>query len=715
MAHAQTSIPVGSWRLHLSYNDIRHVEVTADKVFAATGSGLLVYDRQEKTLHTYNKLNGLSTTGITSLVYDPTNDQLIIGYADGTLDIMGENVITAFTRLKDSGITSAKNINHMTVRENLAYLSTAYGVVLFDLRQLQIKETWRDLGSGGEALAVFANTFLNDSIYIATAKGVLVGKLGDNLLDFNKWTRFDTGDFSGPVHAISTFNNKVYAAGPSGFYRYGDNRWEKETFLDTSFIESMAASQANLLMISDSSIWAMNSTHQLSEISDALIKAPAVAKQDETGSFWTGDHQAGLVSNTGGTYVSYLPQGPSLESAFRMVFDNGKLFVVSGGFSDSGQPLKIAGCVNVFENGMWTTLPQGISDLTDIEVADGSTFISSFGGGMSVTDISGSTAIHDGTNSPLVSASPQTSNVVALENSAHGLWVALYGGVKPLHLLKADGTWESFSFNFPNEQKPIDLAVDRNGDPWIVLNPASGGGLIAFDAAANQAHYITNVTDNGGLPDKNVWSLAADLEGYIWVGTGAGVAYFFSANDDAIKPIYESRFLLRDEKITAIEVDGGNRKWIGTEHGAWLFNPTGEVLLQHFTTENSPLLSGVIRDIEINSVNGEVFFATEAGIISFAGDATGAGPEFEGIKIFPNPVSPGYNGTVSISGLAANASVRITDISGRLIWQTQANGGMATWNVRDHEGRRAPTGIYLIFAATEDGRDSIVGKVAVIE
>ncbi|HEY9008497.1 MAG TPA: T9SS type A sorting domain-containing protein, partial [Ohtaekwangia sp.] len=208
---------------------------------------------------------------------------------------------------------------------------------------------------------------------------------------------------------------------------------------------------------------------------------------------------------------------------------------------------------------------------------------------------------------------------------------------------------------------------------------------------------------------------AVDRDGLVWVGTDIGVAYFFDPSSDAVKPIYDSRFLLRDDKVTAIAIDGGNRKWMGTERGVWLFNATGEALVYNFTTDNSPLLSNVIKDIEIDEQTGEVFFATDKGIVSFRSDATASTGSFETVKIFPNPVTSTFSGSVGIKGLATDAVVKITDISGKLIWQTQANGGTATWNVQDYNGRRAATGIYLVFAATADGAESVVGKIAVVE
>ena len=711
---AQTNIPVGTWRLHLSYNTIYHVEISGEHVYAAAHSGILVYDRNDQTLNAYNRLNGLSNTGISSLKYDAGHQQLLVGYEDGDLDIVRDNTVSNFRRLKDAGVTVDKRIGHIAVREDLAYLSTAYGVVTFDLQQLEIKETWRDLGTSGERLPVFQTTFLNDSIFLASANGVLAGNMNDNLLDFNNWTRFNTGNFSGPVEAIATFENKVYAAGPSGLYRFDGNNWTQEPFPENAVIKSLTASGENLFMIAGVAIHAMNIAGEVSQISDPMIVAPAVVKQDGNGNLWIGDRAAGLVSNTGGTFSGYLPVGPSLNRVHKIVHDRGRVFALPGGFSAEGLPLTIPGHLNVFENGSWTTTLFPASDLTDISFRDNRTFLASFGSGLLVNNASGTTFL-DETNSPLVHADAGGSRITSLAQSAHGLWVANYGGLEPLHVLKQDDTWESFSFNFPNAQYPTRLSIDGDGVIWMGLNPQSGGGLIAYDPDRQQAHYRGTATGGGALPDAGVYCLATDREGYMWVGTGAGVAYFSSPGEDAIKPIYENRFLLRDEKITAMAIDGGNRKWLGTEQGVWLFSATGEALVHHFTVENSPLLSNLILDITINPATGEVFFATDRGIISYRGEATDAGPVFQSIKIFPNPVSPGFSGTVGISGLARDAQVRITDVSGRLVWQTQAQGGMATWHVRDHHGNRVATGIYLVFASAVDGSESMVGKVAVIE
>src|SRR5690606_6088481 len=189
------------------------------------------------------------------------------------------------------------------------------------------------------------------------------------------------------------------------------------------------------------------------------------------------------------------------------------------------------------------------------------------------------------------------------------------------------------------------LAVDYAGSVWAVLNPSAGGGILVFNREDNSSAYLTDVAGSGGLPNRNVRCLSADRNGSMWVGTDNGVAYFanpaavFGTDVNAVRPIFENRFLLNGEKVTSIAVDGGNRKWVGTERGVWLFGPDGDEMIYNFTSENSPLPSGNIRSIAINGQSGEVFLATDRGTVSFRSDATVSEGNFSSVKIFPNPVT----------------------------------------------------------------------------
>jgi len=137
----------------------------------------------------------------------------------------------------------------------------------------------------------------------------------------------------------------------------------------------------------------------------------------------------------------------------------------------------------------------------------------------------------------------------------------------------------------------------------------------------------------------------------------------------------------------------------------------GSKQILHFTAEDSPLLSNNISSITIDPATGEVFFGTDKGIVSYKGTATEGGETNSDVLVYPNPVKPGYDGLIAIKGLVTNASVKITDISGSLIYQTTAEGGQATWNGRNFDGRKAGTGVYMVFISNDDGSETFVSKI----
>lgn len=709
-------IPIGTWRTHTSFNAIHSISFSSSKVYAAAANGVMIFDQTENSLSVITKRDGLSDTDITQVAVDQARQQLLVAYSNGNLDIITSNEIINFDRLKTSTtVSGSKRINHISILENLAYLSTDYGLVVFDLLQLEVKETWRDLGPIGEKIKIYQSTFFSDSIFLATEQGVLAGDMNDNLLDFNNWRRFDAGAFNGDIQSITTFTNKIYVAiNGAGIYRYESGNWSLQSYLQALTYKSISAGAAQLFVAEGATVHSVNTLDVATLIISDKIMDPTIAVEDSAGKLWIGDLQNGLISDKTGNFENYLANGPSFSGGLRLKYDalTRKMYAVSGGFSSDFSPLLRTAYLNFFNNGSWNLEPSFASqDLTDVEISGDKIFLSSFGNGIQVIQ-NGEIMLTDNTVSP---------NVTALAGSSAGIWVTNYGANQSLHLLKRDNTWESFSFPLvPASRYPTNIAVDYLGNVWMILDPENGGGILVFDKNANKTVLLTEVAGAGGLPSPSVYSIAIDRDDQVWVGTDMGVAYFpnpsqvFTSGINSVKPIFENRFLLRDERITAIEVDGGNRKWLGTERGVWLFDPFGETQVYNFSATNSPLLSNKIVDMEINSETGEVFFITEGGMASFRSDATASDAAFDKVKIFPNPVTAEFNGLVGISGLATDAFIKITDVSGKLIWQSQANGGTATWNVRDYTGRRAATGMYLVFSTTQDGGESVVGKIAII-
>lgn len=280
----------------------------------------------------------------------------------------------------------------------------------------------------------------------------------------------------------------------------------------------------------------------------------------------------------------------------------------------------------------------------------------------------------------------------------------------------ANNEWQTIALNqLPTYSKDI---IDNFGFRWqMVFN-----GVRVTDDATQQTRLYTIGKNTGNLPSTTVNTIAIDKEGTIWIGTNDGIAAVIPARDifsrlvDAYTPFNsQGRRILLQETVKKIVVDGGNRKWIGTNNGLNLFVPTVDELTQSFTENNSPLPTNEITDLSIDVVSGEVFVLTPKGLLSYQSDASEPSEDLSGVKISPNPIRPDYQGVMTISGLRDNSAVKITDASGRLIYETKSNGGTASWNLHNSSESRTISGIYMVFCIAEDGSESFVGKVAIVK
>lgn len=717
-AFAQGDIPVGTWRMHASYTLIRSLAVTPDFIYGAALNGVMVLDRAESSISTLTRLDGLQGSEITGVAFDETTNQLLVIHEDGTFDVVKDKSVLNYDPAASGVITGSKTINSITLNNNTAYLSTDYGVLLFDLTRSEIRETWRNIGDNGEVLPVYQSTIRADSIFLATENGVIAGDLDDNLLDFHLWKRFEIAGGSVPLKLITTFDSKIFVNIPNdGIYSHDQSGWVKEDFLNGMDATAMATSANNLVIADGATIYRINTSMNLSTTTNESIANIMAIAEDAEGRLWVGDASSGIVSLTGESAVVYTANGPAITTGHRLRYHDKKIFMLSGGFNASHVPLRISGTVSVFEKGIWSTIDTEVSDITDVEkIKDGTMLYSSFGYGVKVINPQNVGTLYDENNSTLINSNPpgRFVNVTSMVRVNDDVWVTNYAAANSLHKF-SQGNWELVNLPYFAAQYPLSIESDYLGRLWVQINPEQGGGLVVYNPLNSESRYLIEGDNNGELPSRDVYAIEEDRDGYVWVGTDRGAAYFFDANSDAVRPIMGNNYLLSDDRVTSIKVDGGNRKWMGTLRGVWLINPSGEGSVEHFTIDNSPLPSNVIVDIEVNPSTGEVFFLTDRGLVSYRGDATEARAVPSSVKIFPNPVTARYNGRVGISGVAMDAAVKITDVTGKLVWQGKANGGSISWDVTTAGGRRVSNGVYLVFAATDNSAESMVGKVAVID
>ncbi len=326
-------------------------------------------------------------------------------------------------------------------------------------------------------------------------------------------------------------------------------------------------------------------------------------------------------------------------------------------------------------------------------------------------------------------------NISGLDfDSYHNLWVANSGAPNILSVYKNNGEWKSFSFGGLLSGGDIsELLVDNYDQKWIIRRT---DGIIVFtdngtidDVTDDKTKILHSSSGQGNIPGSSVYTFATDNDGEVWVGTDKGIGVFYSpenifvsgANYDAQQILVPRNdgsgladYLLETELVTAIAVDGANRKWVGTERaGVFLFSEDGLEQIHQFTVDNSPLLSNNIISISI-TVDGEVFIGTANGIISYKGTATPPAPPGSKVYAYPNPVRENFTGLIAIKGLENNSYIKITDSYGNLVYETKSEGGQAVWDGNNFNGEHVATGIYMVFAVTTDKTEKVVTKILVV-
>ena len=723
ICRAQGDIPVGTWRSHFNYDQTFLVELAGEKIYCTANDGLFYFDSSDNSLNKLSKIDGLSDAGISAMNYSSDLEILAVGYENGNIDLIAENEIFNIKTVKNSGIDASKRINRITSNDGLFYLMTDFGVIVLEPETGEIPESYQNLGAQGEVVAIEDVAFGQESIFLATSIGVLKGSLATNinLQDFNNWERFEGSFVEGTSFVtISSLGGSILASDGSDVYTFDGTSWSLVNLTNSiSDITRMKTFGNSALIISNEKIVQLDASLVDNEVALPAEDAANDALLTASSELWYADDSRGLSRLQGATAERFVPNGifPGQVSRLQLVDD--KIVALPSSISSSYSSLQNGLGYAQFVEGVWEIIdPSDLHGMEDITgISSDNLFVSSFASG--VLDVANQ-VIYDESNSPLAEYESTGQVLVSdidLDESGN-LWVA-NAGESPLLKYGTDGIWTPYSFGIGATEEPIDLKINNANQVWMTLNPFSNGGILAFDMETEESRYIT--LNNGGLPSTKVTDLEFSKDEEVWIATQKGLAFFpftrgiiENNSFEVSQPVFGNRFLFEDEPISAIEIDGGNRKWIGTNDGLWLFEDNADELVTNFTTDNSPLPSNTILDLKIHPVSGELFIATDKGLISFRSDASEGTPFHSDVKIFPNPVTPGYTGQVGISGLASDVVVKITSVSGRLVKELRAAGGSTAWSVSDYNGVRVESGVYLVFSSSADGKETFVGKIAVI-
>ncbi|MBU2940935.1 ABC transporter substrate-binding protein [Lacinutrix sp. C3R15] len=758
------------WQGYFSYSDIKNVSQGNGKIYAASENAIFSYDIETNEIETITTVNGLSGETISKIHYSEAYELLIIGYENGLIEIAfddpEEDVLTILDIFEKPTIPPTdKNINHFNEYDGLVYISTEYGISVYDLERLEFGDTYY-IGSQGTQIRIKQTVVYNDYIYAACldANGTKRAPLNSsNLVDFEEWETVATGNFL----VIEKNNGNLYAAKFSrSFLQIEDDNSLTDLVVHDDQQIDLRSVNNYLIVTTENDVFVYDGNFtqiaQVSTSDDLDTEFTSATIDDEY--LYIGTTDLGLIKTpilNPVTFVEILPNGPLFNYTFSIKASANNLWVTYGDYDlhFNPSPLRQYGYSHL-KNEEWKNIPYdsvlNARDLNTISInpfAENHVFISSFQDGLLEVEDDISIILHDQTNSGLESlVIPGNSNVVSIRQGGSNfdsngvLWTTTGRVERPLKSYDpSTGQWQSYDFStlindgLNDEWGHGDLVIDSNGTKWF------GGynfGLIGYNENNSSVKLRALYTEEQNMPSTIITALALDNRNQIWFGTDKGLrvlynttSFFTEASITASQIIIledgVAEELLFQQFITDIEVDGSNNKWVSTlDSGLFYFSSDGQETIYHFTTENSALPTNNVLDLSIDSSNGTVYIATEKGLVSFKAGGSSATESLEDAYVYPNPVRPTFNITqdkVKIKDISDNVNIKITDIEGNLVaeaetgtnsrykgYNLEIDGGTAFWNGKNLANNVVASGVYLIMLSDLDTLETKVLKIMVV-
>jgi len=724
---SQNQIPTGTWRSHFSYRNALVCEATQKFIYSASENGFWrTSNIGEMTL--LKKEDGFNGIEITCLKYQSDADVLVIGYADGNIDLLfKDQQIKNIPGFKNKLLQGDKRINHCSFNGNDAILSTNFGLLIIDIQKREIRDSYTSIGDNGQEIPLFASTVMSDSIFVGTTTGIRCAKYSRsiNLNDYNQWQWAYTT--TSPCFKMSAWNDSLFFEHDSTIKKY-HRGLVNIVFPSKRPTANIFTNSEGLHIGRQGSITKIN--NQGYQIETVNLISDFTQFIDKTYWFCTGIGP-GIIKKDPNGEVAFMPNGPDQVSVFKMSKEGNRLLVTGGGLSSTfGNAFNNSGFYLYNEAGWKSNLssPLNVNMYDFTFVAYHPTYQSLY----AATHSNGILVIQDGeikqkldeTNTPLKRINDSSFlhlGGMAVDSKGN-FWVVNYGQNNPLLCRTFTGKW--YSFNLFDEQEITSITIDANDRKWMTLR---SGGILVFSEGESfdklNDDKLVRIGKQHGLISTEVLSIAADKNGYVWIGTNQGLNIYTGSPNLFSNPKVDRfvvdqdgqlGYLLGEETITDILVDGGSRKWFGTRNGLFCADEYGQQVIKRFSIENSPLISNNIICLGQIENTGELFIGTDKGIVSYRNDAASGNNSFGEIIVYPNPVPPKYEGVITIEGLAENAEIRITDLHGKLIYQTKANGSKATWNGYRLDGSKPNSGVFFVFGINNDGSETAMGKFVFI-
>lgn len=738
------------WETYASYFNPTDIVITQDYVYELAGTALFSVDKRDGSVTRWNKAKGLHGGEITRIEYVKAQDAVLVVYDNNVIDIISSNGnVEDIQDLFQSSTTI--QVQAVYVHNQTAYIGTNFGIIELNLKKKEVADTYY-IGPDASSVSITELTIANDTLFALSGTDLYKGSLKDQLINYKNWT-IEPTQLVNPTWLVS-YQDDLWVLDQKKLYKRNHGQWQRHPSRPNIF--SRLKSQGNKFFLTEH-----DSLH-LFEMQDGQLDSIYTASAVATGAFdtktqhyWLAGEELGLIDwrKTDQTMLNhYIPSGPVRNDIYHLQFAGEKLFICPGTrWSAQGD---VSTTFAFYKDGEWgyetdkhtrQVLNIRPTDLVAIAVDpndDSHFYMSSYGYG--VLEYRNNQIYKQHTegspNCSLLSLIENNLNYVRTDAATMDngyLWI-LQPENRPytINVMNiATGQWAGYNFSYKGQRitsntiKGIWIDSRNSQYKWFINQRGSVGICLINDNGTPMKGSDDRYVFRNEMLDQNneiftlirLNELAQDHNGDFWVAMQGGVFIipaetdFFSSN--ACKRIIIPRndgtgladYLLANDNVTTIAVDGGNRKWLGTENsGVYLVSEDGMTTIHHFTVENSALLSNNITSIAIHPTSGEVFIGTAAGLVSFRSDASEPFETYANILAYPNPIRPNYDGVVTITGLMDQTDVNIIDQAGQLVCKTTSNGGIAVWDLRNSAGSRVASGIYTALCNAPDGKHGLV-------
>ena len=762
----ETSI-YSNWNTYFSYNLISSIDNGESVIYFASYNSIFSYDTSSNQIEKFDTLNELSGDEISAFYYSEINNNIVIGYSSGFLQIIDLNsnsIINIYDILNKPTIPpNKKTINDFFQSGDQLLISTGYGVSIYNLNGYEFGDTYY-IGDFATQINVTSTVIHENFIYASSPDlGILRANINSNLIDFNNWQTIYFGD----IQELFYDGENIFFYTDNNIMRINDEQITSILTLENQIINiNSSDSKFIIITVEKCLIYNDQLTQLVYEIDSETYSSGFNEGIIKDNYIYIATNEKGvlIINNNSGDFSYLKPDGPLENDIFSVETLNNKTWVSYGNYTEyfNPYPLKFSGLSNYDENlNSWfniskDSIPESAVNLNNISINpfnNDNVFISSFEGGILEIEDLNIIEFYDNNNSGLESLSIndplyESVRISDIEFDQNGvLWILNSRIDSPLKSFNLDNnSWNSYDFTeiindgFQDELGFNDIEVDDYGNKWIA---GLRSGLIGFnnESGTNQLRKVFS-QDQSNMPSSYVKSIAVDNNNHLWIGTIQGLRVLYNTSnffDTSVVTTQQiviledgiPRELLEQQYISDIEVDGANNKWVATiGSGVFYFSPNGQQTIHHFTKENSPLPSNNINDISINYSNGKVYFATDNGLVSYNTGSTSSSENFSNTYVYPNPVRPEFNTEfekVKITGLTQNVNIKITDIEGNLVAEAQSNinsryrnfnleidGGTAFWNGKNLRNRLVSSGVYIIMLSDLDSYETKVLKLMIV-